>query len=60
MILCNIGQDVTRIDAGILLALFVAFIIYTIVMAVKGKEFEENKGKTIVNQIVGNLKDPSE
>ncbi|MBQ3145160.1 MAG: calcium/sodium antiporter [Clostridia bacterium] len=45
MILCNIGQDVTRIDAGILLALFVLFIIYTIVMAFKGNEFEKNEAE---------------
>lgn len=46
MILCNIGQDITRIDAGILLTLFVAFIIYTIVMAFKGNEFEKNEEET--------------
>jgi len=46
MILCNIGQDITRIDAGILIALFVAFIIYTIVMAFKGNEFEKNEEET--------------
>lgn len=40
MILCNIGQDVTRIDATILVILFILFIIYTIVMAVKGEEFD--------------------
>lgn len=58
MVLCNIGNDISRIDAAILLALFVAFIIYTIVMAKKGEAFdgiEETRGdgekerKTIVN-----------
>ena len=41
MTLCNIGQDVTRMDAGILVALFIMFIIYTIVMAKKGEEFDK-------------------
>lgn len=43
LIICNIGQDVSRIDAGILIALFIAFIIYTIVMAIKGKDFEKEE-----------------
>lgn len=46
MILSNIGQDVTRIDAIILVALFIAFIIYTIVMAVKGEEFDKEDEQT--------------
>ena len=45
MILCNIGQDVTRIDAMFLVALFIAFIIYTIVMAVKGHNFDKEDEK---------------
>ncbi len=49
-IICFIGQDVSRIDAGILIFLFISFIIYTIVMAKKGEEFEnkDNKSKEIV------------
>ena len=43
MILCNIGKDVSRIDAGILLILFVMFIAYTIVTAIRGKEFKNQK-----------------
>ncbi len=39
--ICNLGQDVSRIDAGILLALFVLFILYTIIMARKGEEFDK-------------------
>ena len=39
--ICFIGQDVSRIDAGILITLFIAFIIYTIVMAKKGEEFDK-------------------
>lgn len=48
MILCNIGGDVSRIDAGILLVLFVMFITYTIVLAIKNRKVdnkEENKGE---------------
>lgn len=41
MIICNIGQDVSRIDAIILVALFILFIIYTIVMSFKGEEFDK-------------------
>lgn len=41
MILANLGQDISRIDAGVLVLLFIAFIIYTIVMAVKGEKFEK-------------------
>ena len=36
MFLCNIGKDVSRIDAGILLSLFIMFIAYTIISAIKG------------------------
>ena len=41
VILCNLGHNVTRVDAGILIALFVLFIGYTIVMAKKGEEFDK-------------------
>ena len=57
MILCNIEQNVTRADAIILLSLFVAFIIYTIVMAVKGKEFEEKKEE--IEEVNDKTKGPS-
>ena len=40
LILCNVGQDVTRIDAIILIILFIMFIAYTIVMAFKGEKFD--------------------
>ena len=40
LILCNVGQDVTRIDAIILIILFIIFIAYTIVMAFKGEKFD--------------------
>ncbi|MBE5820493.1 MAG: calcium/sodium antiporter [Clostridiales bacterium] len=45
MILCNIGQDITRIDAIILTILFIAFIAYTIVMAKKGEEFDKEENE---------------
>ena len=41
--ICITGQDISKLDAGILIALFIVFIIYTIIMAKKGEEFE-NKG----------------
>lgn len=41
MIICNIGQDVSRLDGIILIALFILFIIYTIVMAFKGETFDK-------------------
>lgn len=40
-ILCNIGNGISRIDATILLALFLGFIIYTIIMAKKEKLLTE-------------------
>lgn len=39
--ICNNGQNVTRTDALILIGLFILFIAYTIVMAIKGKEFDK-------------------
>ena len=41
MVLCNIGQDISKIDSIILIALFICFILYTIVMAKKGNEFDK-------------------
>lgn len=40
LVFCNIGQDITRVEAVILILLFVLFIIYTIVMAFKGEKFD--------------------
>ncbi len=45
-IICNIGQNVTRTEGIVLIVLFIMFIIYTIVMAFKGKEFEGESEKT--------------
>ena len=36
--ICNINQDVSRIEGCILIALFIGFLIYTIIMAKKSKD----------------------
>lgn len=41
LIMCNIGQDITKNDAIVLIILFALFIGYTIVMAFKGEEFDK-------------------
>lgn len=41
MLLCNLGQDISRVDAVILIILFVMFIAYTVVMALKGEKFDQ-------------------
>lgn len=41
-VLANIGADITRVDAMILLVLFLGFIIYTIYMGKKGEEFDKD------------------
>ena len=56
-VLCNIGEGISKLDAIILVSLFIAFIGYTIYMSKKGEEFdgieqtEDNtpKRKTIIN-----------
>lgn len=45
MILCNTGTGISRIDASVLLFLFVGFIAYTIYMGVRGLEKETKKEK---------------
>lgn len=40
-LLCNIGQDVSRIDSSILVTLFALFIMYTIIMAKQGEDFDK-------------------
>lgn len=49
LILCNTGAVINRIEAGLLVALFVGFISYTIYMAKKGEQFDKDgksKNKT--------------
>ncbi len=59
MVICNINGDISRIEAGILIALFIMFILYTIYMAKKEKteETEETTNisiaKSIINIIIG-------
>lgn len=45
LIICNIGNEVSRIDGIILITLFIAFIIYTIIMAKKGEQFDKTEKK---------------
>jgi len=47
--ICNIGQDVSRTEGLILISLFILFIIYTIVMAFKGNEFDKEDATKEVN-----------
>jgi cation:H+ antiporter len=49
-VICILGQDVSRLDAGILIALFIAFIIYTIVMAKKGEEFDKEENSEEIKE----------
>lgn len=41
MVICNMGQDVSRLDGIILAILFALFIGYTVVMAFKGEKFDK-------------------
>ena len=41
MIICNMGQDVSRIDGIILAILFALFIGYTVIMSFKGEKFDK-------------------
>ena len=45
MLICNLGNDVTRLDGVILLIMFVMFIAYTIIMAFKGEKFDKEDGE---------------
>lgn len=47
LILCNTEGGVSRVEAGVLIGLFALFIVYTIVMGIKGEKFD-NKGKNEV------------
>lgn len=61
MILCNTGTGISRIEAVILLVLFIMFITYTIIMSKKGEAFDskdedvgeikENKNEKPVSMI---------
>ena len=45
-ILCNIGNIVSRIDSSILVTLFALFIMYTIIMAKQGEDFDKDDDET--------------
>ena len=49
VLLCNLGHDITRFDAGILIVLFILFIGYTIFMAKKGEDFDKEEDDDEVN-----------
>ena len=57
MLLCNIGDGISRIDALLLLVLFIGFISYTIVMGLKGQkeETKEEKKEIVKINIVKNI-----
>lgn len=41
LILCNIGLNISKVDAIILLMLFILFLSYTVIMGKKGEKFDE-------------------
>lgn len=43
--LCNLGQTVTKTDGIILIFTFILFIVYTMIMAFKGEEFDREEIK---------------
>lgn len=50
MILCNTNTGISKVEAMILIVLFIMFIAYTIVMGIKGESFNKNE-KQIENNI---------
>lgn len=56
MILANLNNDISRLDAIILIVFFIAFIAYTIVMAFKGEEFDKNDGEEESTEVVKETK----
>ena len=57
MLLCNVGDGISRIDALLLLVLFIGFISYTIVMGLKSQkeETKEEKKEIVKINIVKNI-----
>lgn len=43
MILCNTAGTITRVEGIILIVLFVAFLIYTVIMGKKGEQFDKEE-----------------
>lgn len=57
MVLCNSGNDISRVDAIVLLVLFALFIFYTILMGIKGEASENEhscNGEKSKNEIIDN------
>ncbi len=50
IVICNIGQNVTRIDGIILIFIFIFFILYTIIMSFKGEKFDKEDYITVEEQ----------
>ena len=50
IVICNIGQNVTRIDGIILIFMFIFFILYTIIMSFKGEKFDREDYITVEEQ----------
>ena len=45
MYMCNTGKVITPKEGRALIIMLIAFLIYTVIMAIKGKEFEEGRIK---------------
>jgi len=56
--ICNYGLNVTRSEGALLILLFVLFIIYTIVMAFKGKEFDKEDETEVKENTENDKKQP--
>lgn len=50
--ICNVGQDVTKLEGIILIVLFALFIIYTIVMAFKGEKFDKEDNEQEEKELI--------
>ena len=50
MVMCNMGQDISKQEGIILSVLFILFIIYTVIMAIKGEKFDIEKGEVPVER----------
>lgn len=47
MVLCNTDGVITKTEGIILIILFIAFLIYTIVMGIKGEQFDKEETKEV-------------
>lgn len=51
MIICNTGTSINKLEALILIVLFLLFIAYTIYMGIKGEEFNVDKNKVSAKEL---------